>query len=101
MSEAISYLATDYTDFHRCCSGGCVSRRTNKIGAWHKRLYNSLNKDFGSTPTRMSTLRQINFSDAGIVVEQRANIFHNVEADVCNFSGAQPFQHFATLKRDR
>jgi len=49
----------------------------------------------------MSVLRKINFGDRRIVTEQRADIFHNVKADICNFSRAQPFQDLATLKCDR
>jgi len=49
----------------------------------------------------MSVLREINLSDARIVIEQRADAFHDIEADICDFSHAQPFQNFAPLKSDR
>src|SRR5437667_12892934 len=36
-----AHLATDYTDFHGCCSGCCVSRALHRIDARRvERLYN-------------------------------------------------------------
>ena len=48
----------------------------------------------------MSILRKINLGDWRIVIEQRADAFHDVEADIRDFSRAQPFQNFAALKGD-
>jgi len=49
----------------------------------------------------MSISRKINFGGTRVVTEQRANIFHNIEADICDFSRAQPLQNFAALKGNR
>jgi len=49
----------------------------------------------------MSILRKINFGDRRIVIEQRADAFHDIETNVRDFLSAQPFQNFAALKSDR
>src|SRR6266487_1179643 len=60
---------------------------------------NSLDKNFAGTATNMPILWKINFGDTRIVIEQRAYIFHNVEAGVCDLPRAQPFQDLPALPR--
>ncbi len=49
----------------------------------------------------MSILRKINFGYWRIVIEQRADAFHDIETNIRDFLSAQPFQNFAALKSGR
>src|SRR5260370_16266825 len=62
---------------------------------------NSFDKDSSGPAANMSILRKINFGDWRVVIEQRADPFHDIEADISDFSLAQPFQNFAALKGNR
>jgi hypothetical protein len=48
----------------------------------------------------MSILRQINFADTRVVIEQAAEPLHYIETSVRDFLRAQPLQNLPALKRN-
>ena len=58
--------------------------------ASHKRLYNSLNKNFSRAAADMSILREIHLCEARLRFEKPAHGFHDLEADIYNAARAQP-----------
>src|SRR5207244_1113289 len=86
-----------YTDFQKCCSGGCVSRRCARRGEC---LYASLQENFPGTTPRVSISRKIHFRDSSVTIGERTDALDRVESNVRDVLRPQPFQERPALKRD-
>ena len=59
-----------------------------------------LDENFSRAATDVSILREIDFRESRLVIEQRADVFNDIEANIRNLSTTQPFQNFAPLERN-
>ncbi len=60
-----------------------------------------VDEDLPCPPPRMPITRQIYFRELRSGLNESANIFHDVKADICNLSRPEPAQNGSSLECDR